>query len=254
MKETVQIETIKAAPAMLGAFLYGLTLNELVALATLGYIVLQAAYLVWKWRREIKDRNSQSGKASRSMAVAFASAGGFALLMSMAAPIVENFEGKTNHAVIPVPGDVPTICSGHTATAKMGQFRTDEECKELLKQDLTKSLNVLARRVHVDLPAHTWVALASFEFNVGEGNFAASTALKKINAGDIRGGCEAIATKAIGRDGKCSGYGCGWSGGQMVKGLQGRRVTEREMCLKGLEDKPSSAVAVVERPWWNFWG
>jgi hypothetical protein len=31
-----------------------LTLNEWVAIATIAYIVLQTAHLVWKWRREAK--------------------------------------------------------------------------------------------------------------------------------------------------------------------------------------------------------
>lgn len=248
--QDVKIETVKAVPAVAGAAAYGITLNELVAIATLGYIALQAAYLVWKWRRESRGGgNSQSGKGTRSVAVAFASAGGLAALMALASPVIQGFEGKTNHAVIPVPGDVPTICHGHTKTAAMGQIRTDAECEKLLQQDLTESFNAVARHVKVDLPAETWVALASFEFNIGEGSFARSTAVKKINAGDLQGGCEAIAAKEI-VNGRCSGYGCGWSGGRQVKGLQNRRITEREMCLKGLVPK---VVVTAEPPWWKFW-
>jgi len=52
MKTTIQTETLKSVPAVTGAVTYGLTLNELVAIATLVYITLQAAYLVWKWIRE----------------------------------------------------------------------------------------------------------------------------------------------------------------------------------------------------------
>lgn len=226
-------------------------LQDLTIVAGFLLVIVRLAIDIRKWwRGRNPGINGESGSASRSVAVAFASAGGLAVLLSMAAPVVIGFEGKTNHAIIPVPGDVPTICHGHTKTAAMGQLRTDAECEALLAQDLTASFNVLARRVHVDLPPETWVALASFEFNIGEGNFAASTALKKINAGDIRGGCEAIATKVIGPDGICRGYGCGWSGGNMVKSLQKRRVTERDMCLKGLVVK---AAPQAEPPWWKFW-
>jgi hypothetical protein len=37
---------------------WAMTLNHWVALATLGYILLQAAYLIWKWRREAVAKNT----------------------------------------------------------------------------------------------------------------------------------------------------------------------------------------------------
>jgi len=55
MKTVVQTEGIKTIPAVSGAVVYNLTLNELVAMATLIYILLQAAYLIWKWIREIQS-------------------------------------------------------------------------------------------------------------------------------------------------------------------------------------------------------
>lgn len=57
MKTETTIETAKAIPAVGGAMIATITLNEMVALATLVYIILQAAYLLWKWRREaVRDR------------------------------------------------------------------------------------------------------------------------------------------------------------------------------------------------------
>ena len=59
MKQEVAQEAVKSAPpvAITGfAWMNGLTLNEMVALATLGYIGLQALYLLWKWYREWKNR------------------------------------------------------------------------------------------------------------------------------------------------------------------------------------------------------
>lgn len=55
MRLEFQAETIKATPAIAGTILSGLTLNEMVATATLIYVLVQIAYLIWKWRREIKD-------------------------------------------------------------------------------------------------------------------------------------------------------------------------------------------------------
>lgn len=40
--------TIKTSPIAV----YALTLNEWVGIATLVYIALQSAFLIWRWRRE----------------------------------------------------------------------------------------------------------------------------------------------------------------------------------------------------------
>lgn len=57
MKSAIAGEGLKAAPPVTvtaWAWMSGLTLNEIVALATLAYIALQIGYLVWKWIREIR--------------------------------------------------------------------------------------------------------------------------------------------------------------------------------------------------------
>lgn len=54
LRQETTIETVKAAPAIFGAGVSAVTLNEAVAIATLLYILLQAAYLIWKWRREAR--------------------------------------------------------------------------------------------------------------------------------------------------------------------------------------------------------
>lgn len=221
--QDVKIETVKAIPALGGAAAYGITLNEMVGIATLTYIGLQMAYLIWKWRREARggSGNGQSGKSVRAVAIVLMSVGGLATLLSVATPIVKGHEGKTNHAIIPVPGDVPTICHGHTETAEMGQVRTDAECEALLRQDLSKAFMVVALHVNVEMPVERWVALASFVFNVGEGNFARSTLLRKLNAGDTVGACNELRRWV-------------YAGGRKLKGLERRREAERALCLKGV--------------------
>lgn len=50
-------EAAKAAPPVAvtaTAVAGGLNLNNVVAIATVLYIVLQAGYLIWKWRRDIR--------------------------------------------------------------------------------------------------------------------------------------------------------------------------------------------------------
>lgn len=51
----VGVASLKAAPPITVSLL---TLNEWVAVATLGYVLLQAAYLIWKWRRESRKRQA----------------------------------------------------------------------------------------------------------------------------------------------------------------------------------------------------
>jgi len=44
----------KSGPPVL-AFFSGLTIHDLVGWLTLAYLFLQAAHLLWKWRREIRS-------------------------------------------------------------------------------------------------------------------------------------------------------------------------------------------------------
>lgn len=55
-KHDTLVEVAKGAPAVAGATLASLTLNEWVAAATVVYIVVQIAYLLRKWWREEKAR------------------------------------------------------------------------------------------------------------------------------------------------------------------------------------------------------
>lgn len=55
MRNALAGEGLKSAPPVsitAFAWMNGLTLNEIVAIATLLYIGLQMGYLVWKWIRE----------------------------------------------------------------------------------------------------------------------------------------------------------------------------------------------------------
>jgi hypothetical protein len=57
MKQELGHEAMRSAPpvAVAGsAWLFGLTLNDWVAVATLGYLALQTGYLLFKWYRDFK--------------------------------------------------------------------------------------------------------------------------------------------------------------------------------------------------------
>jgi hypothetical protein len=59
MKAVVLHEGVKSAPPVVvagTAWLFGLTLNDWVAIGTLLYLALQGGFLVWKWVREYKNK------------------------------------------------------------------------------------------------------------------------------------------------------------------------------------------------------
>ena len=63
MKHEAMTQAAKAGPAVIGA---GITLSDIstmvtigVGLATLLYVLAQLGYLIWKWRRQMRDPNPE---------------------------------------------------------------------------------------------------------------------------------------------------------------------------------------------------
>lgn len=123
------------------------------------------------------------------------------------------------------PVGIVTVCAGHTKTAQLGQVKTDAECAALLKEDVKDAEAAVKRLVTAPLTQAQFDALVSFTFNVGSGNLAKSTLLKKVNAFD------------------CWGAGAEFTrwttaGGRELPGLVKRRASERQHwetgCAKGI--------------------
>lgn len=140
--------------------------------------------------------------------------------LAVAAPLVMYFEGSKTSAYLD-PIGIPTVCYGHTKTAKLGQKKTETECQALLESDLQIALSEVDRLVKVELPAERRAALVSFVYNVGSAKLASSTLLKKLNAGDAKGACAELSR---------------WvnAGGKPLPGLVTRRAEERRLCEIGL--------------------
>lgn len=83
----------------------------------------------------------------------------------------------------------------------------------LLKVETKKFEKVVSDNVKVPLTQNQFDALVSLSYNIGEGGFKSSTALKRINAGDYAGGAEAM--KRFNK-----------SGGGVMQGLVNRRNDE----------------------------
>lgn len=147
-------------------------------------------------------------------------AAGAGAALSIAAIVVSHFEGLETSAYKD-PIGIPTICYGHTATAKLGQVKTEKECDGLLKADLQVALDAVDKYVKVEMPVERRAAFVSFVYNVGAGNFARSTLLKKLNGGDAAGACAEL-DKWI------------YAGGRVLPGLVKRRAEERALCEVGL--------------------
>jgi len=107
--------------------------------------------------------------------------------------LTENFEGLRLTAY-PDPatnGDPWTIGYGHTGPeVHKGMTITQEQAEELLMQDVKKVAATVNAKVTTDITQEEFDALVDFVFNVGAGNFNASTLLKKVNAGDIHGAAD----------------------------------------------------------------
>lgn len=124
---------------------------------------------------------------------------------------IKQFEGYSPVAYNDVAG-IPTMGYGHKIT---GQETTNDP-EELFKQDVAIASNAIDSLVKVPLQPNQREALTSLVYNIGQGAFANSTLLKKLNAGDVQG-----AAAEFDR----------WihAGGKPVKGLANRRMAEKAM-------------------------
>lgn len=85
-----------------------------------------------------------------------------------------------------------TIGYGHTLGVREGDTCDLATATEWLDGDLLVADDAIARLVTVPVTQNQWDALTSFIYNIGQGNFAASSVHLRINMGDFTGACEAI--------------------------------------------------------------
>ena len=138
--------------------------------------------------------------------------------LAIAIAVVGAYEGLSLTAYPDIVG-VPTICYGETKNVKLGQKATKEECDEKLSARLVEFNEGVNSCVTRELRDNERAAFVSLAYNVGVNAFCGSTVVKRFNAGDKVGACDAILM---------------WNkaGGKVVQGLVNRRQKEREICLK----------------------
>ena len=127
-------------------------------------------------------------------------------------------EGYTDRAVIPVPGDVPTIGFGTTEGVKMGDTTTPPKALARALQDVGRYEGAVKQCVKVPLHQHEYDAYVSLAYNIGSGAFCGSTLVRKLNAEDYPGACLEILR---------------WDRfkGQPLRGLTIRREREYRQCI-----------------------
>ncbi len=140
-----------------------------------------------------------------------------ALGLGAAVPVIQHFEGKRNAAYID-PVGIPTICYGHTGGVKLGQRLSDDECTELLADDMLEALEAVDRCTRRPLLDHQRAAFVSFTFNVGGGKFCRSTMAKLASLGRVEEACREL-PKWVFADGR------------KLPGLVKRRAAEMAVCL-----------------------
>jgi lysozyme len=127
-------------------------------------------------------------------------------------------EGFTSKAVIPVPGDVPTIGFGTTKGVKRGDVITPERALVRLLDDASTFSEGVKRCANVPLFQYEFDAYVSLSYNIGTGAFCNSTLVKKLKTYDYEGACKEILK---------------WDKfqGQSLKGLTHRRQREYKLCI-----------------------
>lgn len=133
-------------------------------------------------------------------------------------------------------GNPITFCHGQTdefGKVAEGTRFTPAQCKDMLAKSLPKYLTPIQKCVTREIPIKTMAALLDAAYNAGPAAVCRSPMVKKINEGDIHGGCLAFSDWYITT--KNNGVR------KVIPGLVNRRggnpketrKTEKQLCLDG---------------------
>lgn len=144
--------------------------------------------------------------------------------LDIAIPFVGKWEGLRLEAYLDIVG-TPTVCYGETKGVQLGDSYSNEECDAMLAREIIAYRDQL--RPAFDgttlanlMPVTRDVAFTSLAYNAGVSAISNSTAVRRLNAGEVAGACDAM----------------GWwnkAGGRVIRGLVNRRTEEIALCLRG---------------------
>ena len=129
--------------------------------------------------------------------------------------LIKQFEGLRLKAYL-CPAGIWTIGYGHTSGVSPNSFITIQEADEYLHRDVA-TIEMQLNKLNLSLRQCQWDAIVSFVFNVGIGNFKASTLLAKIRINP--------------EDNSIMDEFLRWvyANGKVMKGLQKRRLAEMKL-------------------------
>lgn len=247
----IGVEAAKAAPpavVVASNKLLGLDLPTIVALATLLYLVIQIAYLIWKWRNEAGDRRKtnqpvdcdrrrQKGSANRVLVTALAlSAAGFGAWVASegSSPVVVVAGEERMAPHIPTQGDVPTIGHGSTRYEDGRPVRlTDPPITRVRAEALARNLlSVDERRFQASIPG---VALYQAEYDLyidfvgqyGIGNWRSSSMRRYLLSGEYVAACHALLRYRF-----AAGFDCSTPGNRRCAGVWDRQKARHRKCME----------------------
>lgn len=128
------------------------------------------------------------------------------------------FEGYTNNAIQPLPGDKWTYGFGTTENVKKGDTITPPKALERKLNDITKFESALRQCVVVPLHQYEYDAYISLSYNIGSNAFCGSTLVALLNQEMYNEACEQVLR---------------WDKfkGSAVRGLTIRRQSEYKQCI-----------------------
>jgi lysozyme len=162
--------------------------------------------------------------------------------MALALSTVKHWEGF-EPTVKPdrLANGLPTGGYGETEGVKLGETHSEKYWSDRLAVRLAEEYDAgLGKCItRQDLPDSARGMAISISYNAGVGAVCSSPMVRKWNAGDFRGGCEAI------RNWRIASHPQGPSGPAVVQhGLVNRRNDEAAKCVAGI-DKPAVVIATA---------
>ena len=128
----------------------------------------------------------------------------------------------TEHKAYRDMGGVLTYCTGATENAQWGKTYTPAECRVQLDRDLARHAEGMMACLKVPTTDGQKIAFTDIAFNIGVAGFCGSSMARRTNAGDARGGCDALLM---------------WNRvqGREIRGLTLRRQAEWKICMRDLK-------------------
>ena len=139
-------------------------------------------------------------------------------------------EGYRDTAYIPTKGDVPTLGFGSTTRpdgtpVQLGDRTDPVQALQRKQRDLVKFEGAVKKCVSVPLHQAEYDVYVDMAYNIGTAGFCGSTIVKRLNAENYAGACDAILmwTRVARQD-------CSVPGNKICWGLWERRLAAHSKC------------------------